>query len=322
MNFSESFKKAVTANKMINMELTPEFLVPNLYEYSGSDPLSEDNSILPLYILAGGNIRADFPFSFTFHSLNCYLLLYTTKGGGRIAFNNQTCTVTEGQLLFFDCTKPFQLSSYMLPWHFKLFFVSGSDMSLFAPILKGAAEPCFNISQFSTVSNCTSDLLALNTKPNRVEQLTMHRALTEILCELCRALADEAPAPVVPSSAGYLSEMWDHFERHYMNEFSLESFEKQFDISRYRLCREFSATYGMPPQKYLTNKRLNEAKKLLLNTDWTVHEISSRVGYENVNHFINLFKKYIGLTPNSFRRMARTEQSASHCSVQLIFQEA
>lgn len=43
------------------------------------------------------------------------------------------------------------------------------------------------------------------------------------------------------------------------------------------------------------------AKNLLLSTDKHIHEIASELGYENTNHFINLFKKETGLTPMVYR---------------------
>lgn len=55
---------------------------------------------------------------------------------------------------------------------------------------------------------------------------------------------------------------------------------------------------------------------MLLTTDWTIHEISSKVGYDNVNHFINLFKKNTGLTPGAFRQTVLAEQPALRSPVQ------
>jgi AraC-like DNA-binding protein len=40
----------------------------------------------------------------------------------------------------------------------------------------------------------------------------------------------------------------------------------------------------------------------LLSGDKRIHEIANEVGYENTNHFINLFKKETGLTPAAYRR--------------------
>ncbi len=74
-----------------------------------------------------------------------------------------------------------------------------------------------------------------------------------------------------------------------------------YGISRYRLCREYIAAFSISPLKDFNLVRIEEAKKLLLNTNLQVQEISSRIGYENVNHFIRLFKAETGMTPGAFR---------------------
>ncbi|MDY2813408.1 MAG: AraC family transcriptional regulator [Dorea sp.] len=118
------------------------------------------------------------------------------------------------------------------------------------------------------------------------------------------------------SLPGYLIELKDYLEHHYSEEFSLGEWEERLHINRYRLCREFSAAFQVPPLRYLTRKRIEESKKMLLTTDWTIHEISSKVGYDNVNHFINLFKKNTGLTPGAFRQTVLAEQPALRSPVQ------
>ena len=62
------------------------------------------------------------------------------------------------------------------------------------------------------------------------------------------------------------------------------------------------ALHDFDPYEYAdSDGSIEKAKEMLLNTDLTVHEISSKTGFENVNHFINLFKRNTGLTPNVFR---------------------
>ncbi len=53
---------------------------------------------------------------------------------------------------------------------------------------------------------------------------------------------------------------------------------------------------------YLKNIRIGEAKKLLVETDMKVHEISKAVGYEHEKHFMKTFKNITGLTPSQYRK--------------------
>ena len=70
--------------------------------------------------------------------------------------------------------------------------------------------------------------------------------------------------------------------------------------------------YGQSPMHYLNSRRILIAKKLLLTTDLTIREVGSKVGIDNTNHFINLFKKDTGTTPLSFKQAAPVSVSDLH----------
>ncbi|MFR7401455.1 MAG: helix-turn-helix transcriptional regulator [Waltera sp.] len=84
-------------------------------------------------------------------------------------------------------------------------------------------------------------------------------------------------------------------------------------ISRYRLCREFSATFHTSPLQYLQGKKIEAAKSLLLSTDNPIHEVGAMVGIDNTNHFIHLFKKHTGVTPFVYRQNAPQSIRETHC---------
>ena len=90
---------------------------------------------------------------------------------------------------------------------------------------------------------------------------------------------------------------------------TLDSFEDELQISRYRLCREYKAVYGISPMQDLNCVRLEKAKTLLTISSLQVQEIGSSVGFNDVTHFIRLFKRETGLTPGEFRRLAETATS-------------
>ena len=99
----------------------------------------------------------------------------------------------------------------------------------------------------------------------------------------------------------------------YAENHSLEYFEQTLGISRYRLCREFSATFHTSPLQYLQGKKIEAAKSLLLSTDNPIHEVGAMVGIDNTNHFIHLFKKHTGVTPFVYRQNAPQSIRETHC---------
>lgn len=75
--------------------------------------------------------------------------------------------------------------------------------------------------------------------------------------------------------------------------------------------RLFKREVGMTPHQYVTFRRLQEARKLLIETDQSITEICFAVGFESLGSFSSLFRRYTGHSPSRFRRRY-------HRSVELI----
>ena len=113
----------------------------------------------------------------------------------------------------------------------------------------------------------------------------------------------EAAAPEsIPGIPKYIIQMKHIMDNEYSQLLRLSDFEDRLNISKYRLCHEFNNYFGLSPFKYLTNVRINAAKTLLTSSDMKIYEIALNVGYDNPNHFINVFKKQTGDTPLEYRQ--------------------
>jgi AraC-like DNA-binding protein len=78
-----------------------------------------------------------------------------------------------------------------------------------------------------------------------------------------------------------------------------EWLSKQFHMSLYHFIREFKRAHGVTPQRYVLIKKLNTAKKLLLQ-DIPIKDIAYLTGFCDPSHFVNSFKKIYGLSPGAF----------------------
>ena len=123
-----------------------------------------------------------------------------------------------------------------------------------------------------------------------------HMLLTQLLSGL--TLESLVPGERIPP---YLADLKSRLETHYYESFRLADLEREYQVSRYRLCREFKSCYQTSPLQYLHRVRIQAAKSLLVETNLKIHEISYETGYENVNHFIAHFKKITGMTPTEYR---------------------
>jgi len=101
------------------------------------------------------------------------------------------------------------------------------------------------------------------------------------------------PDPVV-STRRYLDD-------YYMKPMLFEEIAERFAISRGQLTRLFKKRVGMSLQEYLTIKRLEAARRLLLYTNATIKEVALGCGMMEELNLIRLFKKHYRITPSEFR---------------------
>lgn len=76
-------------------------------------------------------------------------------------------------------------------------------------------------------------------------------------------------------------------------------------LSRSRLSHAFREQVGVSPLKYVENRRLAQARELLLMTALPVAEVAARVGYANPFYFTRVFTRQTGVSPTGFRRQGR-----------------
>ena len=81
--------------------------------------------------------------------------------------------------------------------------------------------------------------------------------------------------------------------------------------SKFHFTRMFQRAVGIPPGRFLTAVRIQEAKRLLLSTPLSVGEIAARVGYSSIGTFSAKFKSSVGLSPTDYRDVARYAGPAS-----------
>ncbi|GGD78819.1 AraC family transcriptional regulator [Paenibacillus nasutitermitis] len=104
------------------------------------------------------------------------------------------------------------------------------------------------------------------------------------------------------SSPPYIREAMLYMEQHYERNIAISDVAEVVGISSGHLGRLFKAETGKPPLEYLTEYRLQQGKKLLLDASRSLQTISEAIGYNDVHTFIRYFKKYEGITPGEYRK--------------------
>jgi len=83
---------------------------------------------------------------------------------------------------------------------------------------------------------------------------------------------------------------------------SLSTISKEFYVSSSHLCRLFKQETKQTVVEYITRQRMEYAKKILMETNLKVYQISEMAGINDPNYFSTIFKKFTGLSVNEFRK--------------------
>jgi AraC-like DNA-binding protein len=82
---------------------------------------------------------------------------------------------------------------------------------------------------------------------------------------------------------------------------SLKKIAQVAKISPYYFARLFKQATGMTLNQYVTSRRMEKAKHLLLKQDLSVVEVAKQVGIKSQSHFNKVFRKHTGSTPKAYR---------------------
>ena len=295
MDFSDSFLKALRVPPHLTANLDRTDLCKTLYE------INPDTAGQLITIYSRGSIDAGYPYFYDINGLDCYCFLYTIAGTGRLECQalNSTHLLTPSSLIFFDCRQPFTLETAVATWKFRILFVNGGAL----PFYMNALSVPFGCKLENAASSDFLFHINMLFQENTGRNLLYKIADEKNMTNLCAAFLNECLTKDTESAhiPDYLLKMKQLFDTRYDKTYSLDELENSLGISKYRLCREFSAHFHESPIQYLNRVRIDNSKLLLQNTGLKIHEIGTKVGIENTNHFINLFKRQEGTTPLIYR---------------------
>lgn len=103
---------------------------------------------------------------------------------------------------------------------------------------------------------------------------------------------------------GVLGDIENEIEAHYSEDLSLKTLSEKYYLNSAYLGQLFKKKFGVSFKNYLTGLRVEKAAQMLLATDDKVYRVAERVGYRDVDYFIDRFVEVKGCTPTKFRRQA------------------
>ncbi|MBR6737566.1 MAG: helix-turn-helix transcriptional regulator [Clostridia bacterium] len=97
------------------------------------------------------------------------------------------------------------------------------------------------------------------------------------------------------------SEIVRYLDDKYKEKITLNELSFIFGTNRTTLCKEFKNVTGTTVSEYVSTKKLEDAKRKIIDTNATFTEISNLLNFESIHYFTRFFKKRTGLSPKEYR---------------------
>ena len=115
--------------------------------------------------------------------------------------------------------------------------------------------------------------------------------------------------PIQKKSTRLCIAVRQYIDNHFKENLSLEMLAELTHISKYHMVHVFTEEYGISPINYLIYKRIEEGKKLLQTTDYSLALIGRTLGFSSPSYFSQVFKKHTDCTPMEYRKQSRKDET-------------
>ena len=99
-----------------------------------------------------------------------------------------------------------------------------------------------------------------------------------------------------------------YIDQHYKENINLDMLAERVNINKYYMSHAFKREYGVSPINYLIFCRIREGKRLLSETDLSLSQIATVLGFSSSSYFSQSFRNSEGMSPSEYRRASQAKK--------------
>jgi AraC-like DNA-binding protein/mannose-6-phosphate isomerase-like protein (cupin superfamily) len=227
-------------------------------------------------------------------------LLYVYKGRGQCSMNGVNYTVKDGEMVVLSPDISYRLASVQdkplrairVSFSVKL---NGRDKNRF---LAPEQLPVLSLGKYQQLMGSYFEQICEESDNTSLGAKELLRSLMQaVTILLVRILDHERRAE--PLSLAL--QVKAYIEQNFVRDLSLAELAQLVHVSPFHLGHLFKEECGQAPIQYLIQCRIEEAKRLLRGSGYSMSDIAEAVGYPNPNYFNQIFKKMVGISPGKYR---------------------
>lgn len=241
---------------------------------------------------------------------------YAYRGSIVIETINQTYTIYQGEAYFINTnvmnTKRRAADCHVAIEHAHLFhpiLLAGHYRSVFEtkylnPVLKNLSLEILIVREDSRSGKEFLKILYALTQLNGAADSEFE--IRSLLSQAWKYLMEEIELQKKKLQPLYIQDrtkdMLRYIHKHYHEKFSIADIASHVGVSEKECIRSFKNTFHQTPMDYLIHYRIEQAKRLLAETDEPVTDIAFMTGFQSSAYFTKTFRKLTGVTPTEFRK--------------------
>lgn len=263
-------------------------------------PISGSERDLPVYVFGIG--FNDWQFDVVRkEGYPHHQIIYCTRGQGRLIFDGREYTISQNMCFFLPANYPHEYYTIGDLWETHWIAFNGFAADEILQKLD-FTEPCvFILQDLYSLENIFQKIYSTLKSDKLYGTFTSSGLTYDFLLEFHRLVYNKIENGGVANKS-ILMNVIDYIEEHYTEDIELATLCKLVNKTPQYLCKIFKRQLGFRPIEYITKKRIQHAKHLLLSTNKSINEISNTVGYDDISYFGVMFKKCEGVSPSEYRK--------------------
>ncbi len=271
-------------------------VVINQNEY----PYTEQVKNLPVYLTGIGGtewqghiIREE---GYYWHQI-----LFCTGGSGILKYDNTTVRIENNCIFFLPADYPHEYYPEEIKWNTYYVAFDGYVCRNILKELNLTAPMVIRVDELGALKRLY-DKIFVTLKSDKVYgNYTCSGLVYNYILEFHRLASDNSVKGGAEKS-NILMPALNYIDDNFREDFSMSALAEISGVSQQYLCRIFKQTMNLRPNEYVTRRRLNEAKRLLCETELPVSEVSAQSGFADTGYFCTVFRRYESMTPIEYRK--------------------
>lgn len=281
------------------MKLEVSFMSKSIY------PINPPTSNLP-FIVMGVGYEDNQPHVLRKDGYPTHQIFICKSGEGTLRVGENTYTLHKGDFFYLLPNCPHEYFGTTDCWELWWLTFSGNHFDDILSELKLNEHQVGPLHNMEKVETLYKHIYAILKTEEPIGRMVVSSSLYEILVELYTQLQ----ANQVLSTFGantLIHVVKSYIDENFTKPITIEELSTLVDITPQYLCKLFKKHLNLRPFQYITMKRIQFAKKMLLDTSLSINTIAHASGFTDFSYFCAVFKKYEKISPTQFKGSSKSD---------------